>query len=101
MSKFKNGFVTGVKKEEAQKAEQRNLHKKHHVADKNVVIVEKDNMAKFTIRSIGRLIQIVAAIVLCILAAIGLLTMLYPTLRVEFLDIMSRIYRDVVLMIRG
>lgn len=101
MNKFKNGFVTGVKKEEAQKTEQENLHKKHHISDKNVVVVERDNMTKFTIRSIGRLVSLSAMIALCILAAIGLITLIYPDVRTDFLDVMFQIYKEGRLMLKG
>ncbi|MEF9839454.1 MAG: hypothetical protein RR869_08690 [Lachnospiraceae bacterium] len=94
MKKFKKGFVTGIKKEEEKKQEQIKLHKKHHIVDDGVLVVEKDNMTKFTIRSLVGLVRLVATIILCLLAAIGLLTMIYPEVRSEFLAIGLQIYTE-------
>lgn len=94
MAKFKKGFVTGVKKERAYEEKQDSLHEKHHITDKKIVVVEKDNMTKFTIRSIAKLVRLAATIVLCILAAIGLLTLIYPELRSGLLLVIIQIYSD-------
>ena len=97
MSKFKDGFVTGVKKEEAYKQEQDRLKKKHDIEEPGVVIVEKNNMGKFTIRLCIRLTKLLASIALLILAAIGILALVYPNVRQELfvvcLQILEQVHR--------
>lgn len=92
MSKFKEGLVSGVKKKEEYRQHQNVLHKKHKIADSNVMIVEKNNLGKFTVRTIARMIQVAATIALCILATIGLIAMVYPNVRGELLITGKQMY---------
>lgn len=91
MSKFKSGFVTGVKKEEAYQREQLRLHQKHEIQDLDVVVVEKDNMGKYLIRVFTGLIRLAASAVLLILAAIGVLALVYPAPRYELLLVAEQV----------
>lgn len=95
MSKFKQGFVRGVKKEEAYQREQRRLKEKHEITDPDVVVVEKDNMWKFLIRFLAGLIRMLAAILLLTLASVGLLAIVYPSPRAELLQVLSDIIRQI------
>lgn len=80
MAKYKRGLVEDVKNELADKNRQEILHQKYSV-DENMVVVEKSNMVKFFIRSLGIGIHVLATIILLVLAAIGLLALLYPDTR--------------------
>ena len=80
MNKFKRKLVGDIKKELAQEKEQEKLQEKYKV-DPDVLIVEKSNMAKFLLRSIGRIIQTSAVITLLIFAAIGILSLVYSETR--------------------
>lgn len=92
MSKFKKGFVTGVKKEEAFAKNQEELHSKYHVQNNQVIIVEKNHVVKFLINKIVALFKLFISIALYVLATIGLLTLIYPVIRTEFFSIMIQIY---------
>lgn len=95
MTKFREGFAREARKVIEQEKEQKRLHDKHGISDPDTVIVEKTNMAKFLIRCIGRGIRIAATIIVFILAAIGLMTILYPAVRAEFLTVFNEILYQV------
>ena len=63
------------------------------------MIVEKNNMIKFFIRVIGGVIRIAATIIILLLAAIGLLTLLYPEIRVELVAVLQDIYNQIRMML--
>ena len=68
------------------------LKKKHQIDQENVVVVEKSNTYKFTIKTIISFIKLIATVTLLILAVIGLTTLVYPTLRQEFLTIFLDVF---------
>ena len=82
MSRF--NLSERIKKENAKEKEQIRLKKKHQIDQENVVVVEKSNTYKFTIKTIIAFIKLIATVTLLILAVIGLTTLVYPTLRQEF-----------------
>lgn len=92
MSKFKTGLVKQVNEENAAIAQQQALHEKHHVEDPNVVVVEKRGIFKFTVRTLGSLIRVIAFSVLILLAIVGLIALVYPEPR----DALELIARDSV-----
>lgn len=92
--KFKNTLVTAVKTEEAEKKEQKRLHEKHHVEDQTVKIVEKDNFVKFTIRTLAGIFRYIAAVVLFVLATIGVMSLLYPNVRAELFVVAGQLWTE-------
>lgn len=77
-------------KETYQKKQER-LHKKHMIDDENVIIVEKNNMIKFSITSMIRLIHFTASVILVILAMIGLICLTFEETRLPFVDLLNNI----------
>lgn len=94
--KLKNGLVREVKEQIRQEEEQKQLHKKHTEIADDTVIIEKDNMGKFLIRCIARLIRTAAMITICIFAAIGILSVLYPNVRAELLQVLQSVMNDIL-----
>lgn len=94
MGKFKKSLVTAVKEEQKQAAEQEKLHKKHKVKDPGILVIEKDNMVKFFIRNVTRMLRLSATILLFILAALGLMALLYPDIRAELLNVLMQIFNE-------
>ena len=90
MSRF--NLSERIKKENAKEKEQIRLKKKHQIDQENVVVVEKSNTYKFTIKTIIAFIKLFATVTLLILAVIGLTTLVYPTLRQEFLTIFLDVF---------
>ena len=90
MSKYKKGLVADIQKKKKFEKEQQHLKIKHHIQDDKIVI-EKSNMVKFTIRTLSGIIRVVAAIMVCSLAVIGLERLVYPEPRADLLKIADNI----------
>lgn len=95
MTKFKEGFVREAKKSIRQEKEQKRLHEKHDISDPDTVIVEKSNMVKFLIRCLSWILRIAATFIMFVLAAAGLITLLYPDVRSEFLIVFTTIVDEI------
>lgn len=75
--------------------EQKRLKEKHSIEDKNIIVVEKNNIFKFTVKTVILLIKAITGIALLCLAAIGIFTLLYSDLRQVFISILSEIFNSV------
>lgn len=84
MGKFNKQLVNEIKKEKEQESEQLKLREKYEVPE-DVVIVEKDNMVKFSIRTIAALIKIVIGIVIFLLTVVGIVSLIFPETRNELI----------------
>lgn len=87
-------FIEAYEEEEAKKQEQKRLHTKHDIEDENVIIVEKSNMVKFSVKSLGVVLRSSATIILLCLAAIGLLCIVYPETRRPFQEVVAQIFNQ-------
>lgn len=92
MSKFKKKLVQDIRNEQETAIRQETLRKQHGIQDEHVIIVEKSNMVKFTVRQITAIIKFVTTALLLTLAAIGLLSLIYPNIRSELLVVLSQYY---------
>ncbi len=54
MAKFKTSLVSKYKEDKKRQEEQQKLKDKHNIKDNNVVVVEKANMTKFTVKMLIR-----------------------------------------------
>ena len=90
-NKFKKGFVAEYKRTKQQKVNENRIKQKHHITDENIVVVEKSNTLKFLIRITVLLLKTAAWILLIILAAVGILCLVYPETRRALFDIVSEI----------
>lgn len=99
MGKFRNGFVREVQEEKKREEEQRRLHEIHGIQDENLIIVERNNMLKFLVRTAGRIIRYAAAAAVFILAAVGLLSLIYPEVRGALFLVLGTILEDAGTMI--
>ena len=88
-NKFKKGFVSEYKNKKQQEAQENRIKQKHHITDENVV--EKSNTLKFIIRILVLFLKTAAWITLIILAAVGILCLVYPETRWALFDILSGI----------
>lgn len=99
MGKFRNGFVREVQGEKKREEEQRRLHEIHGIQDENLIVVEKNNMLKFLIRTVGRIVRFVATAAIFVLAAVGMLALIYPEVRGELFLVLGTIFEDAQNMI--
>lgn len=94
--KYKRGLVKDIEEQRLFEKEQKEL-KKHHISEQDErIVVEKDNMTKFFIRTGGSLVRIAANICIGALAIIGLAALVYPAPRAELLVVWKTILEELL-----
>lgn len=88
---MKKQFLVAYEDQQEKEKQQQKLHLKHKIEDENVVVVEKSNLISFSVKSIVAIVHMAAGIAILILAAIGLLCLVYPDTRKEFIEIMNQV----------
>lgn len=96
--KFKRGLVSEIKERQEKKLQQDRLHQKYHMDEENILIVEKNNSFKFTVKMISSFIRLVAIISILVLAAIGLAAIFYPEPRHELYQVLQDIIHQLGIM---
>lgn len=86
---YKNQLGDAIK----EASHQEELRKKYKVHDKNIKVVEKNNMVKFLIRTFFLLIKILSSILLVTLASIGATAIYYESTREELIKIFYALIR--------
>lgn len=85
----KENFVTGCKEQKDFEEKQSRLREKNAIEDDGIVVVEKSNMAKFTVKTLAAILRILALVILLILAAVGVICLIYPSTRLLFFSIFN------------
>lgn len=93
--KYKTGLARQIRENEEFRQEQESIKKKHHIDDEGVVVVEKSNMVKFSIRLIIGILRFTASALIILLAAAGLLTIIYPQPREELITVITDIFYQI------
>lgn len=78
--KFKNQLVEQMKQEEREKEHQESLKERYDI-EEDVVVVEKTNTIKFLLKTMIGGTRLIIAILVFILALIGLTALIYPDSR--------------------
>lgn len=91
-SKFQTSFAKKAKNDIAYQEEQKRIKAKYNIADENIKVVEKSNLVKFLIRNFIRLTKTIFAVIIIILAACGLIALLYPGPHKELMLIFKEAY---------
>ena len=99
-NKFKKGITAEYNQRIQQQTEENRIKEKHHITDENIVVVEKTNTLKFIIRIRVLLFKTAAWITLIILAAVGILCLIYPETRTELFRIIISIFEGTKAMIQ-
>ena len=100
MAKYKESLVKKIRIEQEENQKQKKLQEKYGI-NENVRIVERNNMGKFFVKTIGKCIRIVTVIIQFILAAIGLTALIYPEIRQELLQVLGGVLAEGKNLIRG
>lgn len=95
MSKYKRGIVKDIAEKHKFEEEQQNLKKKYQL-DTEKIVVEKNNTFKFLIGVLGSLVRTVAQIVICAMAVIGIMTLIYPGPRAALIEVLYEIYQSIL-----
>lgn len=78
--KFKNQLVEQMKQEEREKEHQESLKERYDI-EEDVVVVERTNTIKFLLKTMIGGARLIIAILVFILALIGLTALIYPDSR--------------------
>lgn len=98
MANFKK-YIEVIEEEKRFNEEQAKLHEKYEDVESDKVIVETSNSYKFTLNFIKTVVKSAAGISLILLAAIGIMTLIYPNTRTEFIKIIFQIMHDIKMMV--
>lgn len=96
---LKKGLLKQAKNDKIFQEHQQSLKEKYHIQSENTVVVEKNNMVKFTVKYIVGLIRIVIWIFLILLAAVGLLCFIHPDMRDILFQVFKGIVHDIKMMV--
>lgn len=94
MAKRKPMLFQRVEQEKAERKQQEVLHEKYHIDQPDTVVVEKSNMVKWSIRTVGAIVRTLATILLCCLASIGLTALVYESTRLELVRVLTESIRN-------
>ena len=100
-NKFKKGFVREFNESRRQELEEIKIRQKHNISDEKVVVIEKSNTVKFLFKVFLNGIKTAAWITLIILAAVGMMCLIYPETRTGFFKIISEIFTGTKNLILG
>lgn len=95
MSKYKRGIVEDIEARHRFEEEQQSLKKKYQL-DTEKIVVEKNNTFKFMIRTFGGLVRIAAQIIICALAILGIMSLIYPGPRTALIQVLFEIYQSIL-----
>lgn len=79
-----------------ERQEQEALKDKYGITEEKVVIKETSNTGKFLIRLLVNFVHIICVILILILAAIGIITLIYPENRQLFIDTLYAAFDGIV-----
>ncbi|VYT33115.1 Uncharacterised protein [Tyzzerella nexilis] len=96
MSKFQSGFVSKIEEKKIFEEKQNDLKEKYNIDAQDVIIVEKNHVVKFFVKVMISFIKTVATISILVLAAIGLLTVVYPEVRNPFVELLVSFQEQIV-----
>lgn len=88
-----------LKERKAFDEKQQELHEKHEEISEDTVIVEKSSAVAASLSFVKATCRVIAGAVLIALAAIGIITLIYPDIRSEFIRVMGSILMEIRQMI--
>ena len=88
-------YRKAVKEEIAFNEEQDRLHEKHSNIDEDTIIIETSNMWKFLMTYLRLSLKTASSIMLVFLAAVGILTLIYPETRAAFQTLIETLIDEI------
>lgn len=82
-------LVEKIEEEQEEERHQRQLKDKHGIEDENVVVVEKFSLTKFITKTFISFVKTLATIMLLVLAAVGIIALIYDEVRNPLIDILK------------
>lgn len=82
MNKFNKKIVSAIKSDETHKKQQLLLKSKYHIPQEDTrIVVEKNNMIKFTVKTAGNILRVVVNIIIFFFAVAGAAAIIFPESR--------------------
>lgn len=101
MSKFNKTIVESIKNDENERKQQLQLKSKYSIPeDDSRIIIEKNNMLKFMINTIGKITRIVINIIIFFFSVAGATALIFPESRGVLLNEISKAYEQLLQFIR-
>lgn len=94
--KLNNKYLADIKKEQQFKEDQAILHEKHEDISEDKVIVEKNVGVKATVNMAQNVVKAIFAVIVILLATVGILTLLYPETREVFFALVERLFEQFI-----
>lgn len=95
-SRFQTAFARKVKNNLAYQEEQKRIKSKYNITDENIKVIEKSNTIKFLLKHLIRFIKTMLTVIIIILAACGLIALLYPGPHKELMIIFKEAYDTII-----
>jgi|GEM_PF-2146939 len=89
--RIKQEVIAGLEKKQKLSEMQEKLQKKYNVTNKEIFVAEKPMLFKFFMHYFVRFIKIFMTIILLFLAMVGLITLIYPSIREPFVQVMLEV----------
>ena len=90
-NKYRTGLVKEYNQKKQEEAEEQRKREKYNITDENVKVVEKSNTVKFLVRLLILAVKTAAWIALIILAAVGVICLIYPETRNALITVLTGI----------
>ena len=100
-NKFKKGFIREFNENRRQELEETKIRQRHNISDEKVVVIEKSDTVTFLFKVLLNGIKTAAWITLIILAAVGIMCLVYPETRTDFFKILHEIFMGTKNLIFG
>jgi hypothetical protein len=97
-NKFSKKIEEAIIEEEKEAKRQEHLKEKYSI-DEDKIIVEKNNMFKFMVRTLGRIIRVLAEIIFFFLSVVGLAALIFPETRAFLHGELIELYKQIMQLI--
>lgn len=89
--KLKTGLVNEYRERQEFCKEQKRLREKHSIQDDRIIVVEKKHYVKTALSIVWSIVRGLFTIFIFLLATVGALALIYPSVRTELMDVVKTI----------
>lgn len=93
---IKKGLIQEYEEQLQEEVNQEKLREKYNIPDENIKVVEQKTTLKFLIRTAGILVRTIFGAALIVLAAAGLITIIYPEPRAELFSVLLNAWKQIL-----
>lgn len=93
MNKYKSILIKKIKEDKNEKTEGKKI-------DEDTIVIEKDNNISLLLKFSMGILRLSVEFLVLFLAFLGLISLIYPELRHSLFFILSKVYREFLLLIK-